>query len=227
MLFRSEKAVRELEETARGADVEDGPIAPPPPMRVSYSAASGRVVHPSHAEDVATIRDRAAVHGSVAGTKIGRCERAILIAIAQRSPKTSTKSQVAILSGYSLTSSSFANGLGALRSTGWIEGNGEALAITEEGFRAAAALHPDGRIPKIPSGERLREHWEGKLGRPERIFLQVLAGAPGRALTKERLASVSGYSITSSSFANALGTLRTLELVSRGEPIRLAADLAG
>lgn len=158
--------------------------------------------------------------------KIGRCERAVLTAIAQRHPKTSTRARVAILSGYSANSSSFANAIGALRSTGWIEGSSDALNVTREGFSAAGALQPEGRLPKLPKGSELRKHWEGKLERAERILLQVLAGAPGCQLSKAKLSDLSGYSITSSSFANAIGKLRTLELVSRGEPIRMSEELA-
>jgi hypothetical protein len=43
--------------------------------------------------------------------------------------------------------------------------------------------------------------------------------------SRAQLAIVSGYSATSSSFANALGKIRTLELVGRGEPVIATKEL--
>src|SRR5258706_6004811 len=62
-----------------------------------------------------------------------------------------------------------------------------------------------------------------KLSRAARAILAVLAQHPdGR--TKAQVSILSGYSMKSSSFANALGELRSAGLATRGEPIRITED---
>src|SRR5258706_5871561 len=62
-----------------------------------------------------------------------------------------------------------------------------------------------------------------KLSRAARAILAVLAQHPdGR--TKAQVSILSGYSIKSSSFANALGELRSAGLATRGEPIRITEN---
>lgn len=149
---------------------------------------------------------------------LGKSERAILIAAIQRHPKHSSRAQLAILSGYSLTSSGFANALGALRSGGFLLGGGDDNYPSEAGIE----LLPD--VPPMPTGQDLVNHWLGRLDKAERTMLEAIAGNPD-GLEKEQLAELSGYSITSSGFANAIGKLRTLELICRGYPIKPTAEL--
>lgn len=151
--------------------------------------------------------------------KLGRAERALLSAVASRDPKTSTKAQVAVLSGYSITSSSFANALGRLRSLGYVTGSSDALAMTDAGFAALGPIEP------LPTGAALVRHWQGQLGKAEATLLHVIVNANGAGVEKADLADRSGYSETSSSFANAIGKLRTLELVTRGWPVHPSDDL--
>lgn len=150
--------------------------------------------------------------------KLSKAERALLTVLVQRRPNTSTRAQISILSGYSSNSSSFANALGALRTHGYIHGSGDVLSATAEGVEAA------GEVSTLPTGEASQAVWYAKLGKAERILLQALVEAYPREMTKEELSAASGYSSNSSSFANALGTLRTLELVTRG-PIRASEHL--
>lgn len=135
---------------------------------------------------------------------LGRAERALLNVLAQF-PDGRTKQQISVLSGYSIRSSSFANALGALRSAGLAEGR-DPIVITDAGIAAASDVEP------LPTGQALLDHWRGQLGRAERSLLDVLVDAYPAALTKEEISERSGYSLTSSSFANALGKLRTLQL---------------
>jgi uncharacterized protein len=62
---------------------------------------------------------------------------------------------------------------------------------------------------------------EMRLGQAERTFLAALAQYPERGLSKKRLSLITGYSGKSGHFANVLGRLRGLELVERGDPIRI------
>jgi hypothetical protein len=63
------------------------------------------------------------------------------------------------------------------------------------------------------------------LGKAERSLFAVLCDR--HSLSKQKLSELTGYSITSSSFANAIGRLRSLQLVSSGPggTIDLAEEL--
>jgi hypothetical protein len=63
------------------------------------------------------------------------------------------------------------------------------------------------------------------VGKAERALFEVLTNGYPKALTKEEIAAESGYSLTSSSFKNALSKLRTLELVWGFDKISASADL--
>lgn len=152
---------------------------------------------------------------SDAGT-LPKANRAILKAIVLRAVagKPSTAVQAALLSGYSRKSSSFDNALGALRAAGLIEGSGQALQPTPAGADLVA-----GEIEALPTGAELAAVWlrHQALGKAERAMLAAFLEHP-RGLDKDRLSALSGYSATSSSFQNALGRLRSLELVSTVSP---------
>jgi hypothetical protein len=138
---------------------------------------------------------------------LARAEHAILTAAVQRLPKASSRAQLAVLSGYSIKSSSFSNALGALRSRGLMVGTTDDNRATEAGVEALGAYEP------MPTGAALIAHWMGQLGKAERALLEVLTKHYPSEVPKDVLSQESGYSETSSSFSNALGKLRTLELV--------------
>jgi len=64
-----------------------------------------------------------------------------------------------------------------------------------------------------PQGSALIGYWRSRLGRAERLILETLTQAYPDALTKENVASNPGYEANGGGFNNALGRLRTLELV--------------
>lgn len=140
---------------------------------------------------------------------LSKCERAVLDVLGGRDPKPSNLSQVGILSGYSVKSSSLANAISSLRKAGLVE-LGQPLRLTDAGRKAVGPRRP------LPTGRELMHVWCGQLGRAEAAFLTAVFNAHPRVLSKEELAATTGYSITSSSFANALSKLRTLELVEKG-----------
>lgn len=149
---------------------------------------------------------------SVADTSLGKCERAILIVLAQRTGKITARNQIAVLSGYSKKSGSFGNALSRLRTLSYISGSGDQIQITDLGFQNLGSFDP------LPSGKELHQYWYNNLGKCEREILTVLVDNFPKAFSKQELAESSGYSITSGSFGNALSRLRTLELMSgRGE----------
>jgi hypothetical protein len=145
------------------------------------------------------------------GEAMPKAERSILAALASYHPEAMSTSRVSILSGYSSTSSSFHNALSALRTSGYIN-RGNPVSITTEGLHAIG----DNYDP-LPTGKALHDYWMQKLDKAERSILAVLLDAYPKPISKESLSSASGYSVSSSSFHNALSKLRTLELMTRGE----------
>lgn len=148
---------------------------------------------------------------------LGRCERSILTALAQY-PNGRSSAQIAILTGYSGNSGGFNNSLSKLRSTGLIT-RSQPIQITEEGLAALGDWEP------LPTGPALLRYWESKLGRCERVILQQLASSYPNGLTASEIAEATGYSANSGGFNNSLSRLRTLELINRGQPIKISEEL--
>jgi hypothetical protein len=146
--------------------------------------------------------------------KLPTCERAILTALAQY-PQGRTHNQVAILTGYSSTSGGFANSLSKLRSSGFITRE-QPMRMTTEGAAALGDWNP------LPTGPALLQYWLAQSSTCERKILEVLHA--NREMTHDQLADATGYQATSGGFANCLSKLRTLELIQRGQPIRISED---
>jgi hypothetical protein len=127
-------------------------------------------------------------------------------------PHGRSKVQVAMLTGYAATGGGFNNYLGAMRSRGLIEGDGDRLTITDAGIQMLGSWEP------LPAGSALVDYWRGRLGKAERLILETLTQSYPESLTKEEVAAKAGYEANGGGFNNALGRLRTLELVQgRGE----------
>lgn len=163
---------------------------------------------------------RAKANGHARGAKMGKAERTILTALAQY-PQGRTKTQVAILGSYSVSGGGFNNALGALRSQGYIEGGGEHLTITPAGIKALGPFQP------LPRGRALLDHWMRQLPKAERTILSTVAAHYPRALSKEQIAGATDYEAAGGGFNNALGRLRSLELITRGQDIRASDALFG
>lgn len=144
--------------------------------------------------------------GDVA-TTLSRCARALLGVLAVRG--VATDSQISAFSGYRKTSSSFANGLSELRTQGLIDGTPDRRVITEAGKNVAGPQEP------LPTGTALLDYWKRRLTKAEATMLDVIFHR--NSVSRQELADRADYSITSSSFANALSGLRVLELIE-GRP---------
>lgn len=141
-------------------------------------------------------------------------KRAILTVLAQ-SPFGSTKSRLAILSGYSSSGGGFNNYLASLRTRGLIQGAGDPIRITDAGRTFL------GPFEELPRGEERVAYWLSRLDKAERSIIEVLVREKD-GLSKEELASRAGYQPTGGGFNNALSRLRTIELIEgrAPEPIR-------
>jgi hypothetical protein len=143
--------------------------------------------------------------------KLAAGERRILTALAQY-PDGRSKVQVAVLTGYAASGGGFNNYLGSLRSRGLIEGDGDRLTISKAGIQVLGSWEP------LPAGAALIDYWRSRLGKAERLILEALTQVYPDALTKDEVAANAGYESSGGGFNNALGRLRTLELVEgRGE----------
>jgi hypothetical protein len=150
--------------------------------------------------------------------KLSKAERSILTVLAQY-PDGRTKTQIAILTCYAHTGGGFNNALYALRTRQlMIIGSGQ-YTITPAGLDAL------GRFDPLPTGAQLRTHWMGQLGKAERAALEVLTEAFPGAVSKEALAKACNYEPTGGGFNNALGKLRSLELIEGRGELRASSDL--
>ena len=146
-----------------------------------------------------------------------KAERTILTALAQHGP--CNKARLAILTCYAVNGGGFANALGALRSKSLIEPS-EPIRLTNAG-RAAA---PD--YEKLPTGHELVRWWRQNpvLGKAERLILDAVTSRL-RPVTKSELAAMTGYAEAGGGFANALGRLRTLGLITGSRDIAASEHL--
>lgn len=155
---------------------------------------------------------RAQAPAAEGDAQLRKAERTLLSVLAQF-PDGRTKTQLAILGGYSAKGGGFNNAIGRLRSLGYVTPAGvEPIRATQEGIDAAGDVEP------IPTGQELYEHWQRQLKKAERAILDVLYHTYPQGLTKEEIAEQAGYEPSGGGFNNALGKLRTLELaVGYGE----------
>src|ERR1700687_4862815 len=87
------------------------------------------------------------------------------------------------------------------------------------GFRALGFWEP------LPAGSGLVDYWRARLGKAERLILETLTQVYPDALTKEEVAAKAGYEPNGGGFNNALGRLRTLELVQGRGEVRASDNL--
>ncbi len=142
---------------------------------------------------------------------LAKAEKSILAVLAQY-PEGRSATQVALLAGYAVNGGGFNNAIGALRSNEFIRGGKEHLRITDEGLSALGDYDP------LPSGQALIDYWLGRLPKAERAIFKVLTENYPAAMSKDEVAEMAGYEASGGGFNNALGKLRTLELIGgRGE----------
>jgi len=180
--------------------------APPPPDRVRAAPApAARAPKTAGADDAAVTGPQQRILEALAAFEalgIDRVPRPI----------------AAVYSGASPTSSSFANNMGALRSTGLLHyPDSSSAALTDTG-RAVA-----GSVPPPRSLEQLHNAWYAKLPKPQARIVQALVEVYPASLARVDVAEAAGASATSSSFANNLGALRGLGLVDYPDSASAAA----
>lgn len=143
-----------------------------------------------------------------------------LLSVLVQYPDGRTKSQLALLAGYSAKGGGFNNALSRLRTEQLIN-RGEPIVAAE------GALNLLGEVEALPTGEELFRYWlnHPKVKKAERAILEALRDQGGGPLEKEELADLAGYEPTGGGFNNALSKLRTLELVTGRGDIALSDEL--
>lgn len=180
-----------------------------------------RVSRDGHGHPVETLKQRAARVGAGLGDrKINGGERRIMSALAQYGEMSADK--LAIITRYTASGGGFRNYCGALRTAGLIEG-ADPVRITDLGRRAL------GPYEELPTGNALREHWlaRGLLGKAERLILGVVCDAYPRPAPVDHVAAATGYEATGGGFRNAVGRLRTLDLISGSKELTANELLCG
>lgn len=129
-----------------------------------------------------------------------------------------------MLSGYALGTGGFNNAVGALGSKGYIDRSSEYWRITDAGVEALGDWEP------LPIGRELGEYWlnhpnKKLIGKAEREHLRALMDAYPDVLTRDEVANRAGYTPGTGGSNNALGKLRTLELIEGYGEIRIAEEL--
>ena len=148
-----------------------------------------------------------------------KVERAFLTVLAQQA-RPLTRNQVAIFAGYSATSRHVDNTLAALRSKAYVEGGGDAIAITPGGIAALGNYQP------LPTGADLRDYWQRELDKAASAFLGVICDAYPGTLTRDEVAERAGYSPQSRHVDNTLAQLRSRHLVTgNGKAIKASMEL--
>jgi hypothetical protein len=154
--------------------------------------------------------------GETLNGSLGRCERAILTALAQY-PQGRAANQIAVLTGYSVGSGGFNNSLSRLRSSDYVT-RGQPIQITDSGLQSLGDYTP------LPTGRDLVNHWLGQLAKCEAAILSALIEVYPEGLTSEQVAEKTNYQASSGGFNNSLSRLRTLELITRGQPMRASEE---
>lgn len=119
--------------------------------------------------------------------RIGKGERAILVAVAQHAEGVS-REQLTVLTGYKRSSRDVY--IQRLRQAGLVEDAGGTITATEEGLSALPA-----DFEPLPTGEALQAHWlrPGRLPEGERVVLELLVARYPDSMPREEIDELSGY----------------------------------
>ncbi len=161
-------------------------------------------VLPTKAAIIASVRHGADPDAGLA--QMSKCERALLTVLAQFLDRDEgcSKNKLALLSGYSVSSSGFQNALSRLRVTGAAFGS-DPVRCTELGRSTI------GEVPEMLTGAEAVDYWTRNLGKCPAAVLGAVAKLQGRSIPE--IARFAGYSETSSGFQNALSELRVRGLI--------------
>lgn len=149
-------------------------------------------------------------------SSLSKAERLILTCLAQFG--SCSKNKIAAITGYAVNGGGFNNSLSALRSKLYIT-SGDPMQISSQGSTALGAYDP------LPTGKQLVDFWLRQLNKAEAAILNQVCRAYPNPLTKDAIATFTGYQADGGGFNNALSRLRTLELITGRGEIRASENL--
>lgn len=140
---------------------------------------------------------------------LDKAARSVLAVLAQH-PGGRTRSQLALITGYSPKASTLDVALSRLRAAEYVT-RGGIPTVTEAG--AAVAAEAD--VEPLPQGDDLLAYWlqHKSLDKAARTILQILIERYPADLSRAEIAELAGYSPSASTIDVGLSRLRKLELV--------------
>lgn len=139
---------------------------------------------------------------------LGRCELSILKFLFFRRGRSFSKEQIGAMTGYSPGSGGFNNAISKLFSSGLIN--------RESGKISSMTQYEENILSLINTPENMSlEVWLTKLGKCSREIYQLCLKHYVQKFDKNQLAEMTGYSVGSGGFNNAISQLITLGLISR------------
>lgn len=215
--FRSETspAVEVLQRVILNGWEPPEPAAPTPralrPAPAQSKSVPPAAAAPPRARPAPALRTTAPAAGG-----LGLGERQILTAVAQH-PNGVTREQLSVLTGYKRSSrDTYLQKLGA---RGLIVQDMGTIRASDAGMKA---LGPD--FERLPTGDRLREYWLGRLPQGERVVLEaVIAGYPD-PVDRDAISESTGYKRSSrDTYLQKLGARRLV--ISDRAGVRAADEL--
>lgn len=148
-------------------------------------------------------------------------ERKILTAIVQRPSNRGSRNQIAVMAGYEPNGGHFKNTLGALRTKGFIEYQGDDLIASDQGISTLGDYTP------LPTdSQSIQQFWFSKLPTAEARILQVVCQYYPSQISREELASQAQFTSNGGHFKNSLGHLRSTGLVDYvGDDVKATSEL--
>lgn len=137
--------------------------------------------------------------------KLDKCAKSIYSLLYENQDRKFSKIQIAVFTGYKITSGGFNNALSSLRSKGLMIGGPDKLTIG----------NIDDSIATEQIGELSIELFLKSLPQCERKILEKLLENPNEEFDKEGLGNQTGYQSTSGGFNNALSRLNSLGCIER------------
>lgn len=184
------------------------------PSQIAAASVVMRAPRPVNVESVGAKKE------FMAHKTMSKCALTLLRVMCQFSPASTTRNKLALVSGYSIRSSTFANGLSELRVNGMFDQSGDDFTPTPSGLEAAGSFDP------FPTGSDAVNYWINKVGKCAGALLRAVRDSGGSA-SRLNLSQATGYSISSSTFANGLSELRVMGLIeSNSEHVWLNQEFA-
>lgn len=139
--------------------------------------------------------------------------RKVLQVLVEFAPMKMTRSQLAIASGYRVTSGHFKNTLSKLYQDGLMDRNGGEYWITDAGLSHFGKSRPHPR-----TADEIIQMWRAVLPKVALKIFDLLMEDPGKPLERDEIARLIEYSASSGHFKNNISVLTRNRLIKKSGP---------